>query len=141
MQMKIAILVMIFGMIAIGFLYDLGCRSPETKKKRAMELFEKVGGVDKINHEARNIFDQFIVHSKEAKFLGESDLKAAPAISMIGSSVGTYPQSSEFPAHIRIRYGSHDRTKFIFIFDPDKPPDLKDVSSFIQVTSNIFVSD
>jgi hypothetical protein len=147
--MKTAKAIVFLGVIiCLGILCGLGCGRSEMTKTRAIEMFDKVGGVDKVNQEAKVIFDRFGTNNPD--FLSESDLKDFPAISALGNSVGTFPQPTvvtfhqsikiDFPPHIRVRRGLHSNTMLIFIFEPNKVTELKDASSFVQVTSNIFVT-
>jgi hypothetical protein len=120
----------------------------EMTNAQVTEMFDKAGGVDKVNREAKIIFDRFGTNNPD--FLSESDLKDFPAISALGNSVGTFLQPTvvtfhqsikiDFPPHIRVRRGLHSNTMLIFIFEPNKVTELKDASSFVQVTSNIFVT-
>jgi hypothetical protein len=104
----------------------------------AEQRIEKVGGVSIINQEARVVFDRF--GTKEFRFLYESDLKDCPAIAALGNSVGLYNESPGTAAQIRVRYGSHSNTKFIFILDPRAPSQFKGPPGCSQIASNIFVS-
>lgn len=101
-------------------------------------MLQKTGGVERVNEEAQRLFREFYANSGEVKFLYEADLKTFPAIASIGNSVTIYPATKEIPASIRVRYGSHLLTKFIFIFDPKTDPQIEK-SLFMEVTNSIFI--
>jgi len=115
--------------------------------RRAIQLINKAGGVERINQEARRIFAKYIGNAKEGRFLDESDLKEFPAIASLGNAwhlnlegearIGNTP----LPAHISIRYGTHFHPDFISIFNPDDPlpPKFKNSSLFIPLAPNIFL--
>jgi hypothetical protein len=103
-------------------------------------MFDKAGGVDKVNQEAKNIFNQF--GTSDVKFLTQSNLNSFPAISSLGNSVVLYPESIDtvkFPPHIEIRFGSHFNATTVFIFETNNIVQFKNNSGFFQVTSNIYV--
>ena len=127
-------------MLALGVLLQAGCGHPETTMSQVGEMFEKVGGIEKVNTEARAMFARF--GTNELRFVYDQDLKDFPAIAALGNSVGIYPATSGLAANIRIRFGSHANTEFIFIYDPNDSSGVKEqtASGFLQVSTNIFVS-
>jgi len=113
-----------------------------------MTMFDKAGGVDKVNQEAQVVFDQF--GTNETKSLSESVAKDFPAIAALGGdSVVLLGQSSDMASEIAIRFGGHWHTKFIHIFPPNfnisEATNFTNVSAFLdesnyfQITTNIFV--
>jgi len=126
--------------ILLGIALGPGCSRREVTATEVAEMFERVGGVEKVSKEARAIFDRF--GTNEFRFIYDQDLREFPAIAALGNSVGIYPKASGVPANIRIRFGPHANTKFIFIYDPNESSGVKQqaAAGFIEVTNNIFVS-
>ena len=112
-----------------------------------MEMFDKAGGVDKVNQEAKVAFERF--GTEKTKSLSGSDSKDFPAISTLGSSVVLYGANPSMASEITIRFGTHRNTKFIHIFpldfDASKAPKSSNVLAVLddakhfQIASNIFV--
>ena len=105
---------------------------------KAKKLFDKVGGIDSVNKEAKTIFDQF--GTKELRFLGRLELANFPAIAGLGNAISIYPDQPGFTGQLHIRYGSHWNTKLIFIYPQNRIPGTNETLNFIQVTTNIFVT-
>ena len=120
-----------------------GITTPE-----AIKLINEQAGIENLNKDAAVCFGR--VHS--GKLITRSELKDLPAVSNLVAKLGEYSepvllQESEMPpgtsAAVRIRFGSHFRTHFIYILDCHKPFDAKDLTNsslgWVQVTSNIFI--
>jgi len=113
--------------------------------------------VENINKDAEAIFIRFGTNGFDYwKGVDKSDLKNLPTISDLLSKFGNYSQVviipegtmdseeiSGFPAQIRIRFGSHFETKFLFVVDPRKPFDAAGIKNrephWTEVASNIFI--
>jgi hypothetical protein len=117
-------------------------------RSRTLKLFARVGGVNKVNQEAKVMFARF--GTKETRFLSESDLKNVPAISALGNSVVLLGYSSDTAPEIQIRLDAYKRTKFIDIFplnlDVNKAGNFLNVSAcldasrYFRVATNIFMT-
>ena len=104
----------------------------------ARRLLEQSGGVARVNTEASAVFLKHATN--EVRFLSDADLRDFPAIASLGNSVAIHPEHSGFPAHIRVRFGSHRNTRFMFIFDPTNGARTAGDWGLVQVASNIFLS-
>ena len=148
--------------ICLGVLCELGCGKSKASKTQnnssvakteVDKIFEIAGGVDKINQEAKAIFDRF--GTKEDKILLESDLKDFPAICSLYNHdirqvhVELFGETSNFAPQISIAIVRHRSLKVIHIFPPDfdvsKATNFANVSEWlkdstcIQVAPNILV--
>jgi len=125
--------------VCLVFLCGLGCGRSEATKAQAMEMFDKAGGVDKVNQEAKILFER--LGTNESKEIFGSDLTSFPVISSLGKPF--FLQNKNNPpgwsAHIEILFGSHYQRNFIFIFDPSGTIEFPYASNCIAVTTNIFV--
>jgi hypothetical protein len=109
-------------------------------ESQIVAMLEKVGGADKVNQEAKDIFNRFGI--SEVTLLTKSNPNNFPAISALGNSIVLYPESidaGKFPPHIEVRFGSHFNTKFVFIFETNNVVQFKNDSRIFQVTSNIYL--
>jgi hypothetical protein len=123
----------------MGVICNLGCGRSEMTSAQVTEMFDKAGGVDKVNQEAKIIFDRF--GTNESKNIYGSELTNFPAISSLGETV--FFQNKNNPpgwsAHIGIPFGTHYQRNFIFIFNSDSSVEFPSASRCIQVATNIFV--
>jgi hypothetical protein len=119
-----------------GFIYYSGCGRSEMTSAQVTEMFDKAGGVDKANQEAKIIFGRF--GTNESKVIFGSDLTNFPAISSLGKPLFLQNNSSNWSAHIEIPFGPHYRRNFIFIFNSGSPIKFPYSSRCIQVATNIF---
>jgi hypothetical protein len=149
-------------LICLGILCESGCSSRKMTKSEAVEMFKKAGGIDKINEEAKIVFDVFgtnavyilqdyhISHLQDyPEIRRRPEIKDFPAIFALGDVVLLQRDSSGSPPEINIRFGIHRRAKAIRIFPPnldiDKAPNFRAVSAFtneswyIRIAPNIFV--
>src|SRR5689334_5768518 len=92
------------AIICLGFVSQFGCGRSEITHSRAAEMFDKAGVVDKVNQEAKTIFDRF--GTNESKNVYGSELTNFPAISSLGETV--FFQNKNNPpgwsAHIEIPF-------------------------------------
>jgi hypothetical protein len=123
--------------ICLGLFCELGCVRSEMTNAQAVEMFDKAGGVDKVNQEAKIIFDRF--GTNESKVIFGSDLTNYPAISSLGKPFFLQNNFSNWSAHIEIPFGTHYQRNFIFIFNSGSTIEFPHASRCIQVATNIFV--
>jgi hypothetical protein len=123
--------------IWLGLFCELGCLRSEMTNAQAVKMFDKAGGVDKVNQEAKIIFDRF--GTNESKVIFGSDLTNFPAISSLGKPFFLQSNFSNWSAHIEIPFGTHYQRNFIFIFNSVSPIEFPYASRCIQVATNIFV--
>jgi hypothetical protein len=117
-------------------LCGLGCSRSEMTKAQVSEMFDKAGGGDKINQEAKIIFDQYGTNISTVIY--GQQLTNFPAISLLSSSV--YLQTnSGWSTCVEIPFGSHYQRNFIFIFDTSDAIEFPLASNCIAVATNIFV--
>ena len=115
----------------------LGCSPSQTTQNQALEMFEKVGGLQRVNQEARAIFDQF--GTNESKELFGPVLTNYPALSALGKPLFIQSGTRGYSGRIEIPFGSHYQRRFIFIFNPNIPVEFPYVANCIQVATNCFV--
>jgi hypothetical protein len=112
---------------------------PLTKEK-AKEIFEKAGGIEKVEHEANILFNEYFA-TNDYSCLYQSDRTNFPAISALGKSVLFDGKSK-----ILIRHGSLQNPQFIYIFHPvpdtNQDPAFTELytSNYIQIATNIFMA-
>jgi hypothetical protein len=90
--------------VCLSILCGIGCSRSEMTKDKAETLFNKVGGTDEINKEAKIIFDQFGTNISTVIY-GNS-LTNFPAISSLAGSVFLQTNSG-WSTCIEIPFGSH----------------------------------
>ena len=134
--MKIPMVVTI--LLAVIWFGMSGCSLSEMTQDQALEMFTKVGGIQKINQEAKIIFD--LLGTNESKVLYGSVLTNYPALSALGKPLFIQAGTNGYSSRIEIPFGSHYRRNFIFIFDPNGPVEFPYASKCIQVATNCFVS-
>ncbi|MGA2028722.1 MAG: hypothetical protein ABSG87_01425 [Verrucomicrobiota bacterium] len=127
---------LISSAICMGIVCGLGCGRSEMTKAQVSEMFDKAGGADKINQEAKIIFNHYGTNISTVIY--GQQLTNFPAISSLSSSVFLQTNSG-WSTCIEIPIGSHYQKSFIFIFDPDDAIEFPYASSCIAVTTNIFV--
>jgi len=152
MKILIIIFAVFFFAILVRFFLPILGRSevPEMTPERAQKLFETAGGINKINSEARWLFDHKGDTNDNYAFLFPDDLNNSPAILSLystcktysgrdysGTSIAIFPEDGR---HLEIKFGNHWSLKHIYIFDPNTMTLSKLPSGWFQVTSNIFVS-
>jgi len=103
---------------------------------QAKKMFEKAGGLEKVNQEAKVIFDLF--GTNESTVIYGQSLTNFPAISSLGSPIFLQTNSG-WSTHIEIPFGNHRQRSFIFIFNPANPVKFPYASRCIEVATNIFV--
>jgi GT2 family glycosyltransferase len=117
------------------------CKNDVSKKRQhALAKIGNAGGVTAIDQEAHRLLKTAKDSSKEVVFLNNDKRQEFPALFSLGNSVEVYPDSSDSPAHISIRYGTHNRTEFILIFSQQLPVDWAEKNNFIRITDTIFFS-
>jgi hypothetical protein len=128
-------------MLSFGILFAWVSRPNLMTKEKALKLFERAGGIDKVEQEANVLFDRF--GTNEYWLMRQSDSTNFPAISALGNSV-----SLDANQPITIRFGGRFHTKSIYIFpsnlDLSKIPATSlayytNASRCIRITNNIFV--
>jgi hypothetical protein len=134
-----------------------GCHRSGATVSEATSLVAKAETIEGVNKDAQAIFNKFgTVGFDLWKPLSEADLTNYPSIHDLVSKLGDYSQVvivpegkmdseevTKFPAQIRIRFGSHSQTKFIFVLDSRKPFDRATITNrdqrWSQVSENIFI--
>jgi hypothetical protein len=136
---RIIIFLILFVVFPLAIVNGWGLHSKMTSS-RALAMLDNAGGVQKLNEEAKAIFSQYATNTEQPLY--GSGLEDYPEVAKLGNAVEILPDSPELPRHIRIRFGPHTQTRFIFIFDPTKPINPNDqlFKTSIYVTSNIFVT-
>lgn len=106
-----------------------------------MRKIDKLGGVKKLHNEASLLIDATHLNGGETfKFLNDEDLKRFVLIKNLGNSVRLVSSSSDLPDHIKIRYGSHFLTKFIYIFRSKENYSISSHQHLDKVTANIYIT-
>jgi hypothetical protein len=123
--------------VCLNILCGFGCGRSEMTKTQVAGMFDKVGGVDKVNQEAKIIFDRF--GTNESKVIFGADLTNFPAISSLGKPIFLQNNFSNWSAHVEIPFGTHYQRNFIFIFNSGSPIEFPYASNCIQFATNIFV--
>ena len=108
--------------------------------EKAAKLFERAGGLTKVEQEANILFERY---GTNGSYLRRSDRTNFPAISTLGESISLDGESK-----ILIRRGPLTNSKFIYIFrsgldtnGTTASGNLKFFTSeYIQVATNIFVT-
>jgi hypothetical protein len=116
-------------------------QNSELTESQIAAMFGKAGGVDKVNQEAKSIFDRF--GTSKITVLTISNLNDFPAMTALGNSVILWPESvdgGKVPPHIEVRFGSHFNTRFVFIFETNYVAQLQSNPVVFRAASNIFVS-
>ncbi|MGH7975352.1 MAG: hypothetical protein ACREC8_01680, partial [Limisphaerales bacterium] len=100
-----------FGLIVL-FIASIAWigRQQEITPDRASKIFQKAGGIEKVEQESKILFNQVGTNDY---WLHSSDKTNFPALSSLGNVSVNHNQ-------INIRFGSHFHTKFITIF-PNAP--------------------
>ncbi|HTR42623.1 MAG TPA: hypothetical protein VMH87_13505 [Pseudomonadales bacterium] len=145
----LAVICAILILFLVPALFEMVDKSevPEMTPERAQKLFETAGGINKVNSEARWLFD----HADPSHiFLMQYDLTNSPAILSLystlqnysgrdysGTSIAIYPEGGR---HLEIKFGNHWSLKWIYIFDPKTMMVSNLPSDCFQITSNIFAT-
>ena len=114
-----------------------GCGRSEATLEEGTTLLARAGGLAKVNAEAAQIFNRFGTNTTMSLF--DADLTEFPAIRALGNSVILGESGPGFPPHLRIRYGTHWRSKFFLIFDGDNGTNFTRSLPSIQICSNVFL--
>jgi hypothetical protein len=128
------------------FIRPVGTTTPE-----AIAIINELGGAEKISKESEAILDRF---GTNGTWLSPSSLADFQSVSNLVLKLGSYsdavifrdsPWSAGFPAHLRIRFGSHFHCHFLYLLDSRKPFDAMNITNggpnWIQVASNIFIKN
>lgn len=137
-RLAIVLSVVICMMISIVVLL-VRAGGPMTEEK-AVKLFERAGGLTKVEQEASILFER---HGTNGGYLRRSDRTNFPAISVLGESVSVDGESK-----ILIRRGPLTNSKFIYIFRTGLDSNATTASGnlkfftskYITVATNIFVT-
>ena len=116
-----------------------GTSGPDSLLVKTEKMLGETGEVDKINQEAKVIFARF--GTDRTWGIEGLELKGFPTIAALGYPVIILARTPACPAYISVRYGSHQHTKFIFIFNPNTTPEIINPpmgAQLVQVASNIF---
>jgi hypothetical protein len=104
--------------------------------KEIKQILQRSGGLSHVNREAEALLNLF--GTNEMRSVTGQDLLALPSISRLGNMVRITPSTPNIPANITVRYGSHDDTRFLYIFDPRAALSIKRGAQFVQVEGNVF---
>lgn len=130
------------------FLWATGSLLPPMSEAQARKLVQEAGGADEISREAANIVRSFKtseVGAVKTISIYDSAITNYPAISVLLTNSHTRgvliePHSYELPPNIRIMFGPHMHTKFMYILDGTDGLDQHFLDSHVQLSSNIFFS-
>jgi hypothetical protein len=148
-ERRLAIVLSVGICLIISFvvLLALGGQPKLMTKEKAIALFDKVGGVSRVNQEANEFFEK--MGTNEIYFFSQVDRTKYPAISALGRFVDYYGGNSDSVPNIEIIFGTHFHGESILIFLPSFDTNKisermlaygQDATKFIQVTTNIFVT-
>jgi hypothetical protein len=148
------VLVVVLFVISLNVSISFQKRSvPEMTPEKAQKLFERAGGIDEVNREAKALFDK--LGTNDWTFLYPEDLTKSPAIFFLYSNLKNYSGREysgtrvaiwpEHGRHLEIRFGNHWVGKEIFVFDQSSTNAFYSPSNWYQIpwfqfSSNIFVS-
>lgn len=142
------IFLLIFAWIALQFL--VGCsenrsRSPDDMKQQAETAIKDSGGTDALGKEAKVILSRFQVGSDWDTTSSRGS--SCPLISKLHSLLspdGHFPwvvtDQGNLPAHIVIRFGSHARYAYVWIFDPAHVP-LGNIAGVEHLGDVVYLSE
>jgi len=104
-----------------------------------MKMFDEAGGVDKVNQEAKILFERF--GTNETMEIYGPSLTNFPALSTLGRPLFLKNQNKPpgWSTHIDIPFGSQSQRNFIFIFDPRTAIEFPYASRCVELRTNIFV--
>jgi hypothetical protein len=132
---------MLIMLIAALTVMSTACKNDVTKKRQhALTKIGNAGGITAIDQEAHRLLKIAKDSPTEVVFLDNDKRQEFPALFSLGSSIEIYPDSSDSPSHISIRYGTHNRTEFILIFNEQLPVDWAEKNNFIRITDTVFFS-
>jgi hypothetical protein len=140
---KLAVTLLISAILAAAYVaYIYVMRSTDNSdilsaSKDAQTRIAMAGGVEKIRGEAKDVFRTF--GRSKIGFMAD-ELRGYPAIGILGQMDGIVPDSSAFPAHIKIRVGGRSNGYVIAICDPDSSEKPKAGQSFAEIESFIYVA-
>ncbi len=158
--MKISKATLIFVMLTcLGVLCESGCSPPKMTKSQIMEMFDKAGGVEKVNAEAKVVFEIFstnevyvlqdyhVPHLQDyPEIKSHPEITNFPAIFALGDVVMVQRGLPPSVPEIYIRFGVHRRAKVIHILPPNldatnfgNASAFTNESLYIRVAPNIFV--
>ena len=102
------------------------------------DMMEMAGGLKKINREAAALF----ARPERARefFIERWELTNYPAIASLGNSFVIERDRHWNPQWIRIRYGTHSKTRWLFIYPPDSTNRVALPFPCVQIASNIFAT-
>lgn len=126
--MAIVVLIIVVSVIIVLARGDVG-RPPESYmalKKRALGAIEAAGGASAVEASARDILrdDRMVLSGsvmaaeKSSSIIRLSDLLSPT----VGGDVWLKEGQERLPAHIIIRFGSHKRYCYLWVFDPQHLP-------------------
>lgn len=135
MKMKIFLgigagLILLFAFGVYNFMSSGPARIPE--------ILQSQEGIDRVNKEAKALWDKHMFNLTNVKILDGSELESYPSIAALGENVSLY-SISNLPAHIQVRTSKNRNVRFIFIFEPGTKPKWEKAKSTIEIDSNIFV--
>jgi len=134
-HLVIVLTIAICCVISFVILLTIGGRPTVMTPEKAAQLFDKVGGIDKVQQEAKAFFNQA---GTNYYWLHQTDKTKYPALSALGQSI-----SIDGEQKIIVKFGGHFHTKFIYIFQvamATKNNAEYYTSSCIQVATNIFIT-
>lgn len=124
-------------LLVLIFLGLTGCSPSKMTQEQALEMFAKAGGIQRVNQEAKIIFDRF--GTNESTELFGLALTNYPTLSALGKPLFIQAGTNGYSSRIEIPFGSHYGKRFIFVFNPNGPVEFPYASRCIQVATNIFV--
>jgi hypothetical protein len=130
----------IFGVFLLSVvLHIVVNQRSEMTESQIEAMFDRAGGVAKVNQEAKIIFER--LGTNESREIFGSDLTNFPVISSLGKPFFLQNKNNppDWSAHIEIPFGTHYQRNFIFIFNSGSSIEFPYASNCIQVATNIFV--
>ena len=116
-------------------------------KKRAEIAIKEAGGTDVLVKEATTILSQLRTGPRDGLFDYENDEKNYPAtvklqalLSPKGYEYWVVEDKKGLPAHVTIRFGTHARYRYIWVFDPADMP-LGEIEGVEHLSGAVYLSE
>ena len=100
--------------------------SYDDMKKSAEKAVTDVGGASVLGKEAADLLDMFhsgLITRTVGRGAGSEILKLHDLLAPKQRSPWIVDDRDNFPAHVVVRFGSHKRYAYVYIFDPEAMPE------------------
>ncbi len=123
-------------------------RSYEELQAQAETAVKLAGGVELLGKEARTVLSQFGARQDHYSWPSgptdetesQSIMKLQSDLAPLGHKPWIVPRTQKIPAHVTVRFGTHSRYAYVWIFDPDDPP-VRNVEGIIKhVGGGVYLS-